>query len=93
VPESKKRKRPERTSRPSGSAAAAQPVKKKGPSPRWLAPLMLALFGIGVLWLVVFYISQGGMGGLPGVSEIGNWNLLVGFGFIIAGFALSTQWR
>jgi hypothetical protein len=33
------------------------------------------------------------MGGLPGVSEIGNWNLLVGFGFIIAGFALSTQWR
>jgi hypothetical protein len=54
---------------------------------------MLVLFGIGVLWLVVFYITQARMGGLPGVSEIGNWNLLVGFGFIIAGFALSTQWR
>ena len=93
MPESKKRKRPEGASRPSStSAKAAQPVKK-GPSPRWLAPLMLVLFGIGVLWLVVFYISQGGMGGLPGVSEIGNWNLLVGFGFIIAGFGLSTQWR
>jgi hypothetical protein len=93
VPESKKRKRPERTSRPSSSATGATPVKKKGPSPRWLAPLMLTLFGLGVLWLVVFYISQGRMGGLPGVSEIGNWNLLVGFGFIIAGFGLSTQWR
>ncbi|MDP9466205.1 MAG: cell division protein CrgA [Actinomycetota bacterium] len=93
MPESKKRKRPERTSRPSRSGAGAQPVKKKGPSPRWLAPLMLALFGIGVLWLVVFYITQARMGGLPGVSEIGNWNLLVGFGFIIAGFGLSTQWR
>ena len=93
MPESKKRKRPERTSRPSSSATGAEPVKKRGPSPRWLAPLMLALFGIGVLWLVVFYITQGSMGGLPWASGIGNANLLVGFGFIIAGFALSTQWR
>ena len=52
--------------------------------------MMLALFGIGVLWLVVFYISQGDM---PLVSGLGNANLIVGFGFIIAGFALSTQWR
>ena len=93
MPESKKRKQPERSSRTGAGAASPRPVKKKGPSPRWLAPLMLTLFGIGVLWLVVFYITQARMGGLPGVSEIGNWNLLVGFGFIIAGFALSTQWR
>jgi Cell division protein CrgA len=46
-----------------------------------------------VLWLVVFYITQGGMGGLPYASDWDNWNLLVGFGFIIAGFGLSTQWR
>ncbi|CAA9272735.1 MAG: Cell division protein CrgA [uncultured Actinomycetospora sp.] len=92
MPESKKRKRPERTSRPTTSATGAKPVRK-GPSPRWLAPLMLVLFGIGVLWLVVFYITQAGMGGLPWASDIGNWNLLVGFGFIIAGFGLSTQWR
>ncbi|MEX2289207.1 MAG: cell division protein CrgA [Mycobacteriales bacterium] len=64
--------------------------KKKGPSPVWLAPLMLTLFGIGVLWLVVFYISEGNM---PLVTGLGNWNLMVGFGFIIAGFGLSTQWR
>ena len=93
MPESKKRKRPERSARPTSSAAGARPVKKKGPSPRWLAPLMLVLFGIGVLWLVVFYITQGGMGGLPYASDWDNWNLLVGFGFIIAGFGLSTQWR
>ena len=71
MPESKKRKRPE-GSRPTSSAAAARPVKKKGPSPRWLAPLMLTLFGIGVLWLVVFYITQGGMGGLPVASDLGQ---------------------
>ena len=89
MPESRKRKRPS-TARPATAGAVA---KKKGPSPRWLAPLMLALFGIGVLWLVVFYITQARMGGLPWASDIGNWNMLVGFGFIIAGFGLSTQWR
>jgi hypothetical protein len=54
---------------------------------------MLFLFGLGVLWLVVYYLTQGDMAGLPGVSEIGDLNLLVGFGFIILGFGLSTQWR
>jgi hypothetical protein len=85
VPVSRKRKK---ASRPTTTATGG-PVKK-GPSPRWLAPLMLVLFGIGVLWLVTFYITQGEM---PVASGLGNANLLVGFGFIIAGFALSTQWR
>jgi hypothetical protein len=91
VPESKKRKRPGST--PTRPAAATTAPKKKGPSPRWLAPLMLVLFGLGVLWLVVFYITQGSMGGLPVAEDLDNGNLLVGFGFIIAGFALATQWR
>ena len=90
MPESRKRrKKAPYTPADAGASAAA----RKGPSPRWLAPLMLTLFGIGVLWLVVFYITQGSMGGLPVAEDLDNWNLIVGFGFIIAGFALSTQWR
>lgn len=85
MPVSRKRNKPVSTSR----TATAGPVRK-GPSPRWLAPMMLALFGIGVLWLVVFYLTQRDM---PLVGELGNLNLLIGFGFIIAGFAVSTQWR
>lgn len=85
MPESKKRKR---GSTPVGVTSV--PARKPGPSPRWLAPLMLAMFGIGVLWLVVFYISESNM---PLVGGLGNANLLVGFGFIIVGFVLSTQWR
>jgi hypothetical protein len=85
VPVSRKRKKAGYTPPPTATGP-----KKRRPSPVWLAPLMLALFGIGVLWLVVFYITQGNM---PLVSDWGNWNLLVGFGFIIAGFGLSTQWR
>lgn len=62
----------------------------KLPSRAWVAPLMVALFVIGLLWIVTFYISQGD---LPGMRTLGNWNLLVGFGFITGGFVLSTQWR
>jgi len=84
VPESKKRKKAVYT------PPVAPGSRKKKPSPIWLAPLMLTLFGIGILWLVVFYITQGEM---PVVGALDNWNLVVGFGFIVAGFALSTQWR
>jgi hypothetical protein len=55
----------------------------------WVAPMMLGLFGVGIVWLVLFYVTAGA---LP-IKAIGNVNLLVGFGFIIAGFGTSTQWR
>jgi hypothetical protein len=30
---------------------------------------------------------------MPVLGALKNWNLLVGFAFIIAGFGLSTQWH
>ncbi|MDB1086278.1 cell division protein CrgA [Streptomyces sp. ACA25] len=56
---------------------------------RWVAPLMLAMFLVGLAWIVVFYITQGDY---P-VGALGNWNIVVGFGFIAAGFVVSTQWK
>lgn len=85
MPESKKRKKAVYTSPPPRGGVA-----KKGPSPVWLAPLMLAMFLIGVAWLVAFYMVGIDM---PLVGQFGNSNLLIGFGFIIVGFGLSTQWR
>ena len=85
MPESKKRKK-----RVYATATAPGTRKKKGPSPVWLAPLMLVLFGIGIAWLVVFYVTESKM---PLVGDLGNVNLAIGFGFIILGFGLSTQWR
>lgn len=89
MPESRKRKKAAYTPPPN---LAGSP-KKKGPSPVWFAPLMLALFAIGVVWLVVFYLSEGDMFGLPVAEDWGNWNLVAGFSFIVVGFGLSTQWR
>ncbi len=84
MPESKKRKKAYEAPNPSAV------VRKKGPSPVWLAPLMLALFLVGILWLVAFYLIGAD---LPAVGGLGSANLLIGFGFIVAGFALATQWR
>lgn len=55
----------------------------------WVAPLMLALFLIGLAWIVVFYVTTGS---LP-IEAIGNWNIVIGFGFIAGGFVVSTQWK
>ena len=47
------------------------------------------LFLLGIIWLILFYVTNNA---LP-VSALGNWNLLVGFAFIIGGFGVATQWR
>jgi hypothetical protein len=59
-------------------------------SPRWLAPVMVGCLIVGLAWIAVFYVTGGN---IPGMSTIGNWNLLIGFGFIIGGVMLSTRWR
>lgn len=74
---------------PSGQSAAA----KKAPppaSPRWFAIVMVGLFVVGLLWIVLWYLvpSQ-----VPIMKDLGNWNMAVGFGFIMGGFLMSTRWR
>jgi len=51
---------------------------------------MLGIMVLGLLWIVVFYLS--GSQQLP-VPQIGAWNLGVGFALIIAGFAMTTRWH
>jgi hypothetical protein len=82
VPQSRVRQKTAYTPPPTRSA-------KKRVSPPWVAPLMLGLFLVGIIWLIVFYVS----GGKVPIEAIHNWNLIVGFAFIIAGFGVSTQWR
>ena len=60
----------------------------KAESPKWLAPVMVANFIFGLIWIVIFYIS-GTNYPIPG---IGAWNMLVGFGFVGIGFSLATRW-
>lgn len=69
------------------------PVKlsKYGLNPLWLIPTMIGLMLIGMVWLVVFYLTYT-IGGYP-IPVLQYWNLVVAFGFIIAGFVLTTRWK
>ena len=58
-------------------------------SPRWLVPTMLGFLLLGLAWISTYYISNQN---LP-VQAFGAWNLVVGFGFIVSGVALSTKWH
>ncbi|MGH3301856.1 MAG: cell division protein CrgA [Streptosporangiaceae bacterium] len=58
-------------------------------SPRWLVPVMLGSLLIGLVWIVVFYVSNETW---P-VNAMGPGNLVVGFAFIIVGLGLATRWR
>lgn len=61
-------------------------AKVSGP---WLAPTMIATLVIGLVWIVVFYVSQQAY---P-IGALKAWNLVVGFVFIIAGLGLATRWQ
>lgn len=89
MPVSKVRKK--KQSNHSGAAAADQhaPVHI-GPKP-WVAPLMVASLVFGLLWIVVFYLAGDRIGFMQTIGNLGN--VLIGFGFIGVGFALSTKWR
>lgn len=78
-------------SRVRSKAVYTPPPRRAGSrvSPRWLAPTMVALLLVGLAWIALFYVTGGS---LP-ASPLGDWNLVVGFGFIIGGVALSTKWR
>jgi hypothetical protein len=86
VPKSRIRKKTDYTPPPANNREA-QAIKLTNRS--WVAPVMLALFLIGLAWIVMFYVTDTR---LP-VEALGNWNIVVGFGFIAAGFGVSTQWK
>ncbi|MBP3222717.1 MAG: cell division protein CrgA [Actinomycetaceae bacterium] len=60
-------------------------------SPRWYAPLFVTLMVIGLVWVVVAYIS-GGAYPIPHVSN-GNYNLFAGLGVMVVGFLMTAWWK
>lgn len=85
MPKSKLRKKDKKAV----PAELLHPVALPTESPRWLAPVMVAAFLAGLIWIVIFYVTSTAYP-IPG---IGAWNMVVGFGFIGIGFTLATKWR
>ena len=61
----------------------------EGKNPAWFKPIMFGLMLVGLIWILVYYISGTGW---P-VPPIGPWNIAVGFGIMFAGFLMTTRWK
>lgn len=59
------------------------------PTPLWYRVIMFSLIILGVLWIIVFYITQS----LYPVPGIGNWNIGIGIGLMMVGLMMTTRWR
>ena len=90
MPESKVRK----------SAADRQKVKVQRPgkpkkvkppaSRRWVPPTFITVGLLGVAWLIVYYVAGPS---IPYMSDLGNWNILIGMGGMAAAFIIATLWK
>lgn len=82
LPESKRRTDKSENSKPGvHSAEKTNPV--------WYKPVMFGLMLLGLVWVMVYYISQT----LFPIPNIGGWNIVIGFGVAMVGFFMTTNWK
>ena len=68
--------------------------KANSGNPAWFLPVSVGLMILGLVWIMVYYISQTlyPLGsGTP--VNLGAGNILVGFGLIMVGFSFLTRWK
>ena len=53
---------------------------------------MIACFLIGLLWIVVYYVTSQDAS-VPLIRDLGNYNLFVGISFMAVGFVYATHWE
>lgn len=58
-------------------------------NPSWFLPLACFLLLLGLIWVVVFYLT---MGDWP-IHQVGNWNVAIGFGIALVGFLMLMWWH
>jgi hypothetical protein len=85
VPESRSRKK----AKNQASSSTPVPQKPKGGG-RWVAPTMVTLLVVGLLWIVVFYLAGSD---IPVMSDLGYWNLGIGMGMILLGLITAMKWE
>jgi hypothetical protein len=95
VPESKSRttgktvKRQAKAEQAERRAARRAAELEPGPLPTWYKVIMFGLMIIGLLWIVVYYLTMG----LAPIPQAGGWNIGIGFGIAVIGFVMTTRWR
>lgn len=88
MPKSKVRKKTAYT--PPTDRKTPVKVRAQGPSHPIYKIVMFGLMLIGLAWLVVQYLARDQ---IPVMSELGNWNFVVGFSLLIVGLLMTMRWR
>ncbi|GGL96807.1 cell division protein CrgA [Glutamicibacter protophormiae] len=84
MPESKpRRKNKPRSQESQGTHSVDKPM------PVWYKPVMFGLMLLGLVWIMVYYLSQT----LFPIPNIGGWNIVIGFGIAMVGFFMTTGWK
>lgn len=75
-----------------GLAISAHPSTPLGRG-RGVVVGMLGCFLIGLLWICTYYVISDDVSRLPLFDDLGNYNLVVGIGFMAVGFSFATRWE
>lgn len=75
-------------SRDRAETAAA---RKDAPNPVWFKPVMFGFMLLGLIWIVLYYITSGNLK-LP-VPALDQANIFVGFGLVLVGFLMTPWWK
>ncbi len=73
-----------------GLTLAAHPSTPLGRG-RGVVVGMLGCFLLGLVWILVYYVT--GTMQLPLVTDLAQYNLMVGIGFMAVGFVYATHWE
>jgi hypothetical protein len=90
VPESRIRRAAEEKQRVKARQTTKQKKVKAPASRRWVPPTFISVGLLGVLWLIVYYVAGQT---IPFMSDLGNWNILIGMGLMAAAFGIATLWK
>jgi len=68
-----------------------QTSRSDAPNPVWFKPLMFGFMLLGLVWIVLYYITSATVQ-LP-IPALGQGNIFVGFGIVLIGFLMTPWWK
>lgn len=74
------------------STQSAGKVASPG-SRQWVPPTFITVGLLGVIWLVVYYITASTSIYVPGMTDLGGWNVIIGMGLMASAFGIATLWK
>lgn len=67
-------------------------ARKDAPNPVWFKPVMFGFMLLGLVWIVLYYVTSATALPLP-IPALGQANIFVGFGLVLVGFLMTPWWK